>query len=151
MIIDNIQNAEKYDFISDDFQKAINFLRDYKKESLPEGKYKITEDAVAIVKRYETKDVVDCGYEAHRDCFDVQCIVSGEECIGWAPRSKMNEISYNEKSDQYALEGNGSLYPIHAGEMIIFFPDEAHMPCVAYKNNAPVEKVIIKIKKKELV
>lgn len=150
MVLDHIEHAERYKNIGESFEAAIRFLREYQKGSLAEGKYQITEDAFAVIKRYETRDVEACGYEAHRDCIDMQYMVSGEECIGWAPRSRMKEISYNEKSDSYELQGEGELYPLHTGEIMIFFPEEPHMPCVRQKDHMPVEKIIIKIRKETL-
>lgn len=146
MIIDSIDRAAVYAAISPAFAQAMTFLYEHRNGGLPDGRYPICENAYALVKRYDSKDAEQCKYEAHRDYVDVQYVVSGEEYIGWAPLANMTVDTYLEEKDQYRLSGKGALYPLHAGEYMILFPEDAHMPCVKLSQSCPVEKIILKIR-----
>ncbi len=91
MIIDIIERASVYEKISPGFAAAMKFLYENRNGGLTQDRYEISDDAYALVKRYPSKALEDCKYEAHRDYIDVQYVVSGEECIGWATKSKMIE------------------------------------------------------------
>ena len=146
MILDSIANSKRYETISPAFAAAMRFLSEHRDGGLTEGKHPISDDAYAMVKRYTTKAPADCKFEAHRDYIDVQYVVSGDERMGWAPLSKMTVDSYDAAKDFAAVSGEGELYPLHAGEFMILFPDDAHMPNVSAATPCVVEKIILKIR-----
>ncbi len=146
MIIDCIERAETYAYLSDAFAEAMKFLKEHQDGGLKEDRYEISERVYALVKRYDSRSIESCKYEAHKQYIDVQYIVSGDECMGWAPKGKMREDVYLEEKDQIRMSGEGELYPLHAGEFMILFPWDAHMPCVIHRKSVPVEKIILKIR-----
>lgn len=146
MIVDNIERASVYEAISPAFAAAMKFLYEHKNGGLTEDKYVISEDAYALVKRYDSKEIENCKYEAHKDYIDVQYVVSGDEYIGWATKKSITVDSYIEEKDQYRLSGKGEMYPLHGGEFMILFPEDTHMPCVKNGKSMHIEKIILKIR-----
>ncbi len=146
MILDHIANAKRYETISPAFAAAMRFLSEHRGGGLAEGRHPISDDAYAMVKSYTTKAPANCKFEAHRDYIDVQYVVFGDERMGWAPLSKMTADSYDAAKDFAAVSGKGELYPLHAGEFMILFPDDAHMPNVSAGTPCTVEKIILKIR-----
>jgi len=146
MIIDSIERALFYEKISPAFASAMKFLYENRNGGLTEDRYEISTEAYALVKRYPSKPIENCKYEAHKDYVDVQYMVSGDEYIGWAPKYKMTEEAYIKEKDQYRMSGKGEIYPLHGGEFMILFPEDAHMPCIQYGDTKPVEKIILKIR-----
>jgi len=146
MIIDNIERAYVYEEISPAFAVAMKFLYEHKNGGLKEDKYIISDDAYALVKRYDSKEIENCKYEAHKNYIDVQYVASGDEYIGWATKKSITVDTYIEEKDQYHLSGNGELYPLHGGEFMILFPEDAHMPCIKNGKIMHIEKIILKIR-----
>ena len=86
MLTTNILLAEKYDYLSEKFKKAFTFLRDTDLAALPVGNVPIDGNEVyANVQSYSTMDAADCPFESHKEYFDVQYVVEGEECFGYEP------------------------------------------------------------------
>jgi YhcH/YjgK/YiaL family protein len=147
MILDSIEYAAKYETISPAFQAAMRFLAEHRYGGLTEDRYTVSDDVYALVKRYDTKAAENCKYEGHRDYIDIQYVVSGKECIGWAPLPDMKEKEYIESKDQYIMLGEGTLVPLRAQQFMILFHDDIHMPCVVWERSEPVEKIIMKIRR----
>jgi biofilm protein TabA len=146
MILDTVERASQYNLIGPGFAEAMKFLYENRNGGLTQDRYEISNDAYALVKRYASKPAENCKYEAHRDYIDVQYVVSGDEYMGWAPKDTMTIDTYIEEKDQFRLSGKGEMVPLHAGQFMILFPSDAHMPCVVYNQSAPVEKIILKIR-----
>lgn len=147
MILDSITNAAKYEKISPAFKDAMTFLYEHRDGGLAEGRYQVSDDVYALVKHYNSKAMENCKYEGHRDYIDIQYVVKGRECIGWAPVSDMTEKEYIEAKDQYIMQGEGELIPLHAQQFMILFYEDIHMPCVALGESEPIEKIIIKVRR----
>ena len=145
MIIDCIEHVEAYAKLSDAFSEAFDFLKENKNGGLEKDRYELSDKSYALIKHYDTRPIEKCKYEAHKKYIDVQYLVSGDEYIGWAPKENMTEDAYLEEKDQIRLSGKGELFPLHAGQFMILFPWDAHMPCMEFGSSAPVEKIILKI------
>lgn len=146
MILDSIENSAAYEKISPAFAAAMSWLAEHRDGKLPEDRVRINEDAYVMYKCYDTKEQADCSYEAHRDYIDVQFVLRGQEYIGWAPKQSLTEKEYVEHKDKYVLEGDGALLPLQAGQFMIFFPEDGHMPCIRRGEACKVEKLIAKIR-----
>lgn len=114
------------------------------------GKYKVQgDDIFYIVDEYETKPFNQGLLEIHRKYMDIQYIVSGTECIGYAPLEGLKEeAAYNDEKDiafyQYA-PGMSKLV-LKQGMFAIFWPNEPHMPCRSINGPVKVKKIVVKIK-----
>jgi YhcH/YjgK/YiaL family protein len=148
MILDQISNASNYAFGNPLLQKGLDFLRSPEAASLPVGRFELEGDRLfALVQEYPTKPQMDCFWEAHRKYIDIQYIVSGVEDIGYAPLASLKIIEpYDSAKDMMKLTGDGSVLRIPAGMFTVFFPHDAHKPCMAPSGVvASVRKIVVKV------
>lgn len=149
MIYDKIDNLETYAGISEDIRVGLEYLREVKPD-IAVGMYQVSPRVKAIVSEYETKIVNEFGYEAHRDCIDIQYLISGKEIINSLPLEYLKQTKpYNKEIDaafyeevevkpQELLLGNGYF--------AILFPQDCHMPQLCIDAPMPVKKVVMKVK-----
>jgi biofilm protein TabA len=132
------------------FVKAVEFLRLHDIHALPDGKIEIAGQKIfALVQRYETERTDSPRFEFHRDYVDLQYIVSGEEIIGWIPRTGMTITdAYDDAKDVAFGKPKGRDWtPVRmtAGRLAIFYPDDGHAPKLAAGSPGKVMKIVIKI------
>jgi len=130
--------------------KALEFLRRPGSASLPDGKYEIDGAHVfAIVQRYDTAAAPEPRFEAHRKYIDMQFVAAGTEIIGWAPLAGMTvSEAYDGETDVcFGAVPPGAWTParLEAGQLAVFFPEDAHAPRLAAGAAGPVLKIVVKI------
>jgi len=147
MIIDRIDNASIYNGVAPRLAAALAYLRDTDFAGMELGRYDIDGDEIyAMVQAYTTKDVSKGLWEAHRRYIDVQYVVSGNECMGYANLGGLTvSQEYEEKDDYLLLEGEGDFLTMPAGTFIILSPQDAHMPQIAVGTPCEVSKVVVKV------
>lgn len=129
---------------------ALDFMKKVQKEGIADGRYEILGDKVyANVESYETRVFANTRYEAHQNYIDIQYMISGAEEIGVADVNALEvEEAYDPNRDIvfYKESNAGTRYQISDGQFIVFFPEDAHRPCIAV-NETPVnvQKMVIKI------
>jgi YhcH/YjgK/YiaL family protein len=131
------------------WEKAFIFLKETDFQKIENGKYELEgKDLYASVSEYNTKNEEDARLEAHRVYADIQYIISGEEKMGIVPFSKAEVITpYDEAKDVCFLKADKLNYRIATPkEYFVFFPEDAHKPSIKVDNNAPVKKVVLKVK-----
>ncbi|MGL5435713.1 MAG: YhcH/YjgK/YiaL family protein [Lachnospiraceae bacterium] len=150
MLTTNKKYALKYDYLSDSFKKAFEFLEQEKLGELEPGKYPIDdEQVVAYIQHYTTVDPVDLRFETHDKYFDIQYIISGRESFGYVKRDGLTVLdSYNEAGDItfYQEPLNSSVIVLEAGDFATVAPEDAHKPRVMAGTACEVKKVVVKIK-----
>jgi len=101
MIFDIIENAHLYKALSKNLAKGLDFIQNTNLLELQPGKYEIDGSNIfASVSNYETKNLVDGKFEAHKQYIDIQLLTSGEEKIYYAPLKETKEKEpYNEAKD----------------------------------------------------
>jgi YhcH/YjgK/YiaL family protein len=148
MIHDQLSNASNYAFPNPLLQKGLDFLRSAVAVSMPVGRIDLEGDRLfAMLQEYPTRLEKDCFWEAHRKYIDIQYICAGVENIGYAPLAALKVIElYDATKDFMKLTGDGSILRIPAGMFAIFFPHDAHKPCMAPDGViAPVRKIVVKV------
>jgi YhcH/YjgK/YiaL family protein len=131
------------------WDRAFSFLRDTDLAGLEKGRYELEgSDLFVSVDEYVTKNETDTRLEAHRKYADIQYIISGVEKIGIVALYKTNvTVAYNEERDICFLESeHQSLLSASPDRYFIFFPHDAHRPCLKAGENALVKKVVIKVR-----
>ncbi len=132
------------------WDKAFAFLRDNDLAKLEVKRFEISgSDVYAPVSEYMTKNEEDARYESHIRYADIQYVICGKELIGIAPQSEMKEIleSYNEANDIMFMTVNSiSNYNAAPDRFFIFFPGDLHRPGLKDGENAPVRKIVVKVK-----
>jgi YhcH/YjgK/YiaL family protein len=96
-------------------------------------------------QEYNSKLPEQGKWEAHRRYIDLQYITVGTERIGYAHLSRLAQGDYNLEKDFLALTGTGDFVTLSAGDFMLLFPEDAHMPGMAVDAPIPVKKVVVKI------
>jgi YhcH/YjgK/YiaL family protein len=147
MILDQITNASLYQFKNPRLARGLEFLQSENVAILPPGRIDLEGDHLfALVQEYPTRIESECFWEAHRKYIDIQYLITGKERIDYAPLSLL-EITkpYDLTKDRLELFGNGSRLQLSVGMFAIFFPHDAHRPCMATPIPAPVKKIVVKV------
>lgn len=134
---------------SDLWNGAFKFLVRTNLTEINIGRYELQgKDLYVIVDEYLTKDESDTNFEAHRIYTDIQYLVYGKEKIGLADIKDTREFShYDNLNDIIFLKADQNNYRIASPErFFVFFPNDAHRPCVSIDENIPVRKVVVKIR-----
>jgi len=148
MIIDTLDNAHLYESLSERFAKAFAYLRSGRPASDPVGSYELDgPDLFVNVEQYVSKPLQLGQYEAHKKYIDIQFVVAGSEQMGYAPLGTVEETEpYNAGRDVAFYQGSGSILRVPDGSFVVFFPGDAHMPCIAEGEPAQVRKVVVKVR-----
>lgn len=147
MVIDRLENSHLYCNLPQ-LKAAFSLLQQPTTLALPEGRIELDgERIVAMPQSYQTR-LHDAGrWEAHRRYIDIQYIVAGVELMGWAPVDSLRPVTdFDPVKDVGFYQGMGDLVRVEAGMFTLFFPQDAHMPCLAI-NNQPqtVRKIVMKV------
>jgi len=131
-------------------RKAFDFLRGRDLHVIPDGRVDIDGDRVfALIQRYATVRTDAPKFEYHQKYIDVQFIASGEEIIGWAaPKTMAITDAYDEQKDVcFGSVKQGMWTPVllHAGQVAVLWPEDAHAPKLAAGEPVPVTKIVIKV------
>ena len=148
MIIDTLENASAYESLGPRFAKAFEYLRSGRAQTDEPGTHKIEgDDLFASVQAYTTKPHDQGKWEAHRAYADIQFVVTGSEQMGYAPLNTLTpDGEYDSQNDVAFFKGSGSNVLVPAGTFTVFFPQDAHMPCLANGSQSDVRKVVLKIR-----
>ncbi len=145
MILDCLENAEKYFALNPGFKTAFEFL---KKTDFPalEGRVDIDGDRVyAMVIKSEGLGHAGVQLEAHRKYIDIQFGVGGINEFGWKPvRECVTVTRPFDENDDYGFFGEEPdvWIPVRPGQFAIFFPDDGHTP---RGGTGPLHKLLIKV------
>lgn len=145
MIIDNIKNASKYFGLGKGFEAALTYLANYDGKADEKADIPVCEGVMVKCRPYMTKPEEECAFEAHEKYADIHFVVSGCECIGYAPVDSLTETRRDESKDMIWLEGEGVNLPLNAGDFMITLPDDAHMPCIQQMESVFCAKLVAKI------
>lgn len=100
-----------------------------------------------IIQSYSTKLPAEGRPEAHREFLDIQYVVQGEECVGWANVDTLTpDGDFVTDSDIGFYTGHVDLLRIGAGSCYVVFPEDAHMPGIAVAEPKPCIKMVVKLK-----
>ena len=142
--------AKSYSENRDRWNRAFSFLKSNDLPTLELKRYDLDGDNLyAMVSAYMTKNPEDAKFEAHRQYIDIQYVVSGSELIGIAPRASQDSIlqPYDATKDIELLSvKQGMTVRATPDRFFMFFPEDAHMPGLKAETNAPVRKVVVKIR-----
>lgn len=133
------------------WEKALAYLRDTDLDTVAPGKYYLDDKIVfAIVSENNPKEIDNVKWEAHRNYIDIQYVIKGKEKMGIAPlEGSASESPFNIADDigfYNITETNARYFVASPGTMFIFFPQDAHRPCIKTDEINSDKKVVIKIK-----
>ena len=100
-----------------------------------------------MIQSYTTKPAEQGRPEAHREFLDIQYVVEGAECVGWANVDTLTlDGEFNTDSDIGFYTGHVDLLRIGAGNCYVVFPEDAHMPGIAVEEPKACVKMVVKLK-----
>lgn len=129
---------------------ALEYLRLTDFSQLDAGRYPIDgENVFALVQDPMTQSWEAGLPEFHARYIDIQCLLEGEEGIGYSPADagliKITDQLVERDIAFVAQQDNESRLLLMPGMFAIFFPGELHRPCRAPNAPMRIKKVVIKI------
>ena len=150
MILDQLDSALMYGRLGERIAIGLALLNEDSVRNAAPGKYEVDgENLFYVVDEYETKPVEDGRLEIHRKYLDIQYIVSGAECVGYAPLVGLTEETpYDGENDVafYHYAPSMSKLVLKQGMFAIFWPNEPHMPGRRIEEAEKVKKIVVKIR-----
>ena len=147
MIVDTLENLEKYAGLNPLFAQAVEFLKSHDLNALEVGKTELQgKNLVVNVAQTNPKTKEQAKLETHNEFIDIQIPLSGIETMGYTPASCCTpaDAAYNAEKDITFFEGLAETYvTVKPGMFAIFFPQDGHAPGVTPEG---VKKVIVKVK-----
>lgn len=146
MVTDTLANAHLYSGLGRRIARGLRFLAEADVGGLAVGRHEIEgESLFATVSDYTPKPVAQGRWEAHRRYLDLQFVASGVERFGVAPIGRLDAGEYIPEKDITWLTGPGDYLTLAAGQFIVLWPGDAHMPGLDAGVPGPVRKVVVKI------
>ena len=150
MVASDLKHVEDQLAVTPCLQKALSFLRWTNVSELVEGKIEIEGERIyALVQCHDTEATDKPKLEFHRRFIDAHYIVSGEEVIGWAPAERLTITeAYDEKKDvAFGTAPLSEVTPVYvsAGQLAVFYPEDAHAPKLAAGKPSRVKKIVVKV------
>lgn len=149
MIYGEIKDLNQYKGISKNLDRAIEYiLNEEHKKGIP-GKNIIDGDNLYF--NYPdcaiTKEVKEGFFEGHKKYIDIHIVISGEENLGYTPRSEVKvKKEYDSEGDYELYEGTlKNIFHVTEDRFIMFFPDEPHMALLKVEEIKKITKVIFKV------
>lgn len=147
MIKDHINNAHQYDDLHPNFRSVLEILQSLNLNALQPGHIELDGNYVYInINETKSKNKEEAKLESHRRYIDIQMPLSGKETFGVkATTNCTNPIGeFDTERDIIFYEDAPTEYiTLNKGEFVIFFPDDAHAPCINTIDNHL--KLIVKI------
>ena len=147
MIVDKLENLEKYYALNPLFKEVAEFLKANDVNALATGIHKIKGDDVFVnVQEAKGKTRQEAVVEYHRQMVDIQIPFSGRETYGYIPVADTPPADFDEKGDcalvpEAAPQNYVTCEP---GMFVIFFPQDGHAPFIT--DDPVLRKAIFKVK-----
>lgn len=148
MIIDTLENAERYTSIHPLFAKAFEYIKSLDLKAAEIGKSDLSESLKIIVSEKEGLTAAESAakFECHNKNIDIQLCISGTEQIGWKPRSTCSSLKaeYNEEKDvSFYNDAPDMHFQLSDNQFAIFFPEDVHAPMIG---EGVIKKMVVKVK-----
>ena len=147
MIIDTLDNLGKYEGLNPLFADVIAFLHEHDLNTMEAGKYLIKGDRLFVnITTAKGRSKEEAPLETHREMIDIQIPLDTEETFGYTPLCDLPAFEYIAEKDItfYGDTAAQTYVTCRPGQMIIFFPQDGHAPCISEKEG--IRKAIFKVK-----
>lgn len=150
MIIDKLESIANYKGINKNLDKAIDYIQATDLAGLSAGSHEIDGDNVfAVVLTVKTRPRENGRWESHKTFIEIPIVIAGQELMLGQHTADLGNIQaydVNQDNISYQDNGKGVIINMSPGVFTIFFPTDAHMPCIMASSPENVKKVIIKVK-----
>ncbi|KAA6351308.1 Toxin-antitoxin biofilm protein TabA [termite gut metagenome] len=147
MIIDTLENLEKYVWLNPLFKEAIAFIKIHDLNAMELGKTELNgKDLILSIAQTTPKTNEEAKLETHNEFIDIQIPLSGVEVMGYTPKKDCipADAPYHAEKDIAFFYGLAENYiTVKPGMFAIFFPQDAHAPGISAIG---VKKAIIKVR-----
>lgn len=146
MIVDTLDNLEKYVAVNPLFADVVKFLKENDLNKLETGKHYIKDKELFVnITTATGKSKEDATFETHKNMLDIQIPLDAPETYGYMPLCDMPEAEYNAEKDVTKYPGlmAETFVNCKPGEFAIFFPQDGHQPCIG---EGEIHKAIFKVK-----
>ena len=144
MIYDSLKHIDNYKGLGDVYT-ALQFLTVTDFSSMELGKYVLNDNIYYMVQEYETKPKTVS--EVHEKYIDIQYLISGVEVIGVAPLDCPKElVEAKPEKDVWKYTCQTQPVVVSAGEFMVLYPHDIHMPGAAAGESVICRKVVVKVK-----
>ena len=147
MVVDTLENLEKYASLNPLFAQAIEFLKSHDLQAMEIGKTELKgKDLLVNIAQTKPKTKEEARLETHNEFIDIQIPLSGTEVMGYTAAKDCvpADAPYNVEKDITFFEGLAETYvAVKPGMFAIFFPQDGHAPGITPDG---VKKVIVKVK-----
>lgn len=147
MVVDTLENLEKYVSLNPLFAQAVTFLKSNDLYAMEVGKTELKgKDLVVNVAQTTPKTKEEAKLETHNEFIDIQIPLSGTEIMGYTAAKDCvpADSPYNPDKDITFFEGLAQSYvAVKPGMFAIFFPQNGHASGITPEG---VKKIIVKVK-----
>ena len=150
MIFDTMKNISFYHGLSANMDCAIDTLINTDFTKLDAGRYEVNGDKVFyMIQEPQLKEEENALYEVHQKYADIQLALTDGETILALPIDQIEEWQPFDESKDIGFSANsepGIPLDMKSGCFAIFFPQDAHMPCLRGGDEKSCRKVVVKVK-----
>ena len=147
MIIDTISNLYKYVGLNPLFADVVEFLKKNDLNTMEEGNHPILGDRLFVnITTTKARSEEEAILETHVEMVDIQLPLDADETYGYTPLQCLPESEYDAEKDIsfYGDTKPQTYVTCRPGQMVIFFPQDGHAPCISEK--PVIKKAIFKVK-----
>ena len=147
MVLDSIENAERYLHLGEGIAKALHYIQNNDLTKVQPGKFELDNDRLVMnVFEFEATNTNACRLEGHRRYIDLQYWVTGSELMGHEVLNAQPVLeAYNDKTDCIFYDCNSSFSRVLPGTFVIYFPTDLHTAVVDPLSTSKVKKIVFKI------
>lgn len=147
MIYDKIENAALYLGISPAMDAALRLIQG-PIDRLPTGRGEAEQGVYYNVSDTALRPLSEARWEAHRNYADIQIGFEPGEFIGVLPLDALRRVGEYDPGRDILFasdEALGVQLPLTPGMFAVFFPTDAHRPCIAAQEVKAVRKLVVKV------
>jgi biofilm protein TabA len=147
MIMDLLSRWNSYAWPNERFADGFRYLEALN-PAVEDGTTKLDGDNLyCSVQTYETKPRDGARFEAHRQYADIQILLNGKESILWTPVEGLAVVEpYVPDIEFFELIPGATDLLLRNGVFCVFFPQDAHAPCLMRNTAAKVRKAVVKVR-----
>lgn len=151
MIVDHINNLDKYVSLNPNIQSVIDFIKQNDLLKLDSGTHKVNDSVRLIREDYVPKPIMQCYFESHQVFGDIQLVLEGAEIFGYLESNDLKfQVTepYNPEKDVKKGQSLGyfSTVLLTKGMFAMVFKNELHMPKLSNGTQDLVKKAVFKVK-----
>lgn len=146
MVVDTLDNLEKYVSLNPLFEEVVKFIKENDLNKLEAGKHFIkAKDLFVNITTAHGKTADEAVFETHKNMLDIQIPLDNNETYGYLPLADLPEAEYNTEKDVTKYPGAKAETYVNCkpGEFAIFWPQDGHQPCIG---EGDIHKAIFKVK-----